>query len=51
MRTANISRNTAETKILVEINLDGTGQYDNKTGIAHRVRYCCENKYFNKYYN
>jgi imidazoleglycerol phosphate dehydratase HisB len=25
MRTANISRNTAETKILVEINLDGTG--------------------------
>ena len=34
MRTANISRNTAETKILVEINLDGTGQYDNKTGIG-----------------
>ncbi|MDB4096235.1 imidazoleglycerol-phosphate dehydratase HisB [Amylibacter sp.] len=34
MRKANISRNTAETKILVEINLDGTGQYDNKTGIG-----------------
>ena len=34
MRTANISRNTAETKISVEINLDGTGQYDNKTGIG-----------------
>ena len=34
MRTANISRNTAETKILVEINLDGTGQYNNKTGIG-----------------
>ena len=34
MRTANISRNTAETKILVEINLDGTGQYDNRTGIG-----------------
>lgn len=34
MRTARIERNTAETKILVEINLDGTGAYDVSTGIG-----------------
>ena len=34
MRTARIERNTAETKILVEINLDGTGTYDVSTGIG-----------------
>ena len=34
MRTAIIERNTNETKIRVEINLDGTGQYDNRTGIG-----------------
>jgi imidazoleglycerol-phosphate dehydratase len=34
MRTASISRDTAETKINVEINLDGTGIYDNKTGVG-----------------
>ncbi len=34
MRTAKISRDTAETKISVEINLDGTGQYDNETGVG-----------------
>ena len=34
MRTANINRNTAETKISTTINLDGTGKYDNKTGIG-----------------
>jgi imidazoleglycerol-phosphate dehydratase len=34
MRTATISRNTAETEITVEINLDGTGHYDNQTGIG-----------------
>ena len=32
MRTANISRKTAETDITVEINIDGTGEYDIKTG-------------------
>jgi len=34
MRTATQSRKTAETDITVEINLDGTGVYDNKTGIG-----------------
>lgn len=34
MRRAQISRQTAETAISVEINLDGTGVYDNKTGVG-----------------
>ena len=34
MRTGRIERNTAETKILVEVNLDGTGTYDISTGIG-----------------
>ncbi len=34
MRTAKITRKTAETDINVEINLDGTGVYDNKTGVG-----------------
>ncbi len=34
MRTAKISRDTVETKISVEINLDGTGVYDNETGVG-----------------
>jgi len=34
MRIATQSRKTAETDITVEINLDGTGVYDNKTGIG-----------------
>ncbi|MXO66953.1 imidazoleglycerol-phosphate dehydratase HisB [Altericroceibacterium endophyticum] len=34
MRTGRIERNTSETKILVEVNLDGTGQYDISTGIG-----------------
>ncbi len=34
MRTAQISRTTSETRISVEINLDGTGSYDIKTGIG-----------------
>ena len=34
MRTANITRATAETDISVKINLDGTGVYDNQTGIG-----------------
>ena len=34
MRTASVSRATAETKISVEINLDGTGAYDNQTGVG-----------------
>lgn len=34
MRTAQITRKTAETSISVEINLDGTGSYDNQTGVG-----------------
>ena len=34
MRTAKILRKTAETDISVEINLDGTGSYDNQTGVG-----------------
>ena len=34
MRTATITRSTAETEITVTINLDGTGIYDNQTGIG-----------------
>lgn len=34
MRTAHITRKTAETEISVEINLDGTGRYDNQTGVG-----------------
>ncbi len=34
MRKAKISRQTAETSISVEINLDGTGCYDNQTGVG-----------------
>ncbi|MDH5798944.1 MAG: imidazoleglycerol-phosphate dehydratase, partial [Paracoccaceae bacterium] len=34
MRTAKISRKTAETEITVAVNLDGTGVYDNQTGVG-----------------
>ena len=34
MRRAEITRTTAETDITVEINLDGTGSYDNQTGVG-----------------
>jgi imidazoleglycerol-phosphate dehydratase len=34
MRTATITRKTAETDISVTIDLDGTGQYDNQTGVG-----------------
>lgn len=34
MRSAKITRSTAETNITVEINLDGTGAYDNRTGVG-----------------
>jgi imidazoleglycerol-phosphate dehydratase len=34
MRRAQITRSTAETKIMVDINLDGTGQSDNQTGVG-----------------
>ncbi|SDO43327.1 imidazoleglycerol-phosphate dehydratase [Lutimaribacter pacificus] len=34
MRTASITRKTAETDISVEIDLDGTGTYDNETGVG-----------------
>ncbi len=34
MRKAQVSRKTAETDIEVEIDLDGTGRYDNHTGVG-----------------
>ena len=34
MRKATITRNTAETRIEVAIDLDGTGTYDNRTGVG-----------------
>ena len=34
MRSATITRKTAETDITVTIALDGTGQYDNETGVG-----------------
>ena len=34
MRRATISRKTAETEISVTVNLDGTGTYDNRTGVG-----------------
>ncbi len=34
MRTASVTRETAETAITVEIDLDGTGSYSNATGVG-----------------
>ncbi|HBN50826.1 MAG TPA: imidazoleglycerol-phosphate dehydratase, partial [Thalassospira sp.] len=34
MRKARVERNTNETQITVELNLDGTGIYDVETGIG-----------------
>ncbi len=34
MRKASITRKTAETDIAVEIDLDGSGAYDNRTGVG-----------------
>ncbi len=34
MRSASISRKTNETDISIELDLDGTGQYDIKTGVG-----------------
>ena len=34
MRTARITRNTAETQITIDLNLDGAGTYDNQTGVG-----------------
>ncbi|MEM6372734.1 MAG: imidazoleglycerol-phosphate dehydratase HisB [Pseudomonadota bacterium] len=34
MRRASLTRTTAETDISVKLNLDGTGTYDNQTGVG-----------------
>ncbi len=34
MRKAEVSRTTAETRLSVTIDLDGTGQHDNRTGVG-----------------
>lgn len=34
MRSSKITRKTAETDISVEVNLDGSGVYDNQTGVG-----------------
>ena len=34
MRRSTLTRTTAETDITLEINLDGTGSYDNETGVG-----------------
>jgi imidazoleglycerol-phosphate dehydratase len=34
MRKATLTRKTAETAIEVSVDLDGTGQYDNRTGVG-----------------
>lgn len=34
MRTASVKRDTKETRIAVELNIDGTGKYDISTGIG-----------------
>ena len=34
MRQATITRNTSETQVQVTLNLDGTGVYDNQTGVG-----------------
>ncbi|KIN60489.1 Imidazoleglycerol-phosphate dehydratase [Sulfitobacter noctilucae] len=34
MRQTTLTRSTAETEVSVEINLDGTGSYDNQTGVG-----------------
>ena len=33
-RKAHVERNTSETKIIVDLNLDGSGKYDIDTGIG-----------------
>ena len=37
-RKAKISRKTKETNIIVEVNLDGRGKYNIKTGIGLRAQ-------------
>ena len=32
-RRATVERNTKETRIRVEVDLDGTGRFDNRTGV------------------
>ncbi|MDP2717703.1 MAG: imidazoleglycerol-phosphate dehydratase, partial [Candidatus Micrarchaeota archaeon] len=34
MRKAKMERNTRETQVGITLNLDGTGQYANQTGVG-----------------
>ena len=51
-RTATINRNTNETKIELRLNIDGSGQYDNKTGVGffdHMLDLFAKHGYFDLY--
>lgn len=51
-RTATISRHTTETKVEVRLNVDGSGQYDNKTGVGffdHMLDLFAKHGYFDLY--
>ena len=51
-RTATINRVTKETKIEVRLNIDGTGQYDNQTGVGffdHMLDLFAKHGYFDLY--
>ena len=37
MRRATITRQTAETRIELSLDLDGTGRYDNQTGVGSSI--------------
>lgn len=38
-RTARIERSTKESSVLVELNLDGTGQIDIETGVPFLISF------------
>ena len=51
-RTATISRKTKETNIEIRLDIDGTGQYDNQTGVGffdHMLDLFAKHGYFDLY--